>query len=196
MTERGASLNGGEAPRAASNRCYLRSGLPAVYRQGDRSDFVMRFLEAIEAVLDPVVTLLDNLPQHFQPRQAPDDVLTLLGSWLAVEQHEVRPLQERRELARRAAELAVSRGTKPGLELALKVGFPGIPLRVEDRGGVRHAATADGLSAPETASFVVYCDIPLPEGRQREIARFITAQKPVHVTFKLRVRAAEPESSA
>jgi phage tail-like protein len=194
MTE--ASLNGSRAPRAASNRRYLRSGLPAVYREGDCSDFVMRFLGAIESVLDPVVTLLDNLPQHFQPRQAPDDLLTLLASWLALEQHEARPLEERRELVRHAAELAVSRGTKTGVELALKLGFPGIPLRVEDHGCVRHAAMADDLNAPDTASFVVYCDVPLPESKQRDIARFVTSQKPVHVSFKLRVRAAEPERSA
>jgi len=64
MTE--ATLNG--LPGSASGRSYLRTGLPAVYQTGDRTDFGMRFLTALEMVLDPVVALLDNLPSHFDPR--------------------------------------------------------------------------------------------------------------------------------
>jgi phage tail-like protein len=192
MTE--ATLHQG--PGSASRREYLRSGLPAVYREGDRSDFGMRFLYAFELVLDPVVALLDNLPSHFEPRLAPEDLLTLLGEWLAVEQHEALPLSERRELVRRAAEIAVKRGTRAGLELALELAFPALPMRIEDGGGVRYGAAADSpppsSGTPDVPSFVVYCEVPLPESKQREIARFIELHKPVHVHFKLRVRNQAP----
>ena len=187
MTE--TTLNG--RPGSASGRSYLRTGLPAVYRSGDRTDFGMRFLNALELVLDPVVALLDNLPSHFDPELAPADLLTVLGDWLAVEHHEAWAIEERRELVRHAAEMAIKRGTKAGLELALALGFPGIPMRIEDGGGVHYGAPA----APEASdgpSFVVYCEVPISESKEREIARFITIHKPVHVRFKLRVRNPPP----
>lgn len=188
MTE--ATLNGG--PASASSRSYLRTGLPASYRYGDDSDFGLRFLMALETVLDPVVALLDNLPSHFDPELAPDDLLTVLGDWLAVELHEARPLIERRELVRRAAEMALKRGTKAGLELALKLGFPDLPMRIADGGAVRYGVQpgSDGAAreASQGPSFVVYCEVPLSATQERELARFIAVYKPVHVRFKLRVR--------
>jgi phage tail-like protein len=195
MTE--ATLNG--RPGSASGRSYLRTGLPAVYQTGDRTDFGMRFLTALEMVLDPVVALLDNLPSHFDPELAPADLLTVLGDWLAVEHHEAWALDEQRELVRHAAEMAVKRGTKAGLKLALALGFPGIPMRIEDGGGVRYGAQAGadpaGLKATDGPSFVVYCEVPVSESKEREIARFITIHKPVHVRFKLRVRNPPPVAS-
>jgi phage tail-like protein len=186
MTE--TVLNG--RPGSASSRSYLRAGLPALYQLGDRSDFGLRFVQALETVLDPVVALLDNLDSHFDPQLAPEDLLTVLGHWLAVEHDEGRPLAERRELVRRAAEMAMRRGTKTGLELALQLGFPGIPMRIEDGGAVRYdSPSKPTLREPaEGPSFVVYCEVPLPACKEREIARFIAVHKPVHVRFKLRVR--------
>ena len=88
------------------------------------------------------------------------------------------------------------RGTKAGLELALQLGFPSIPMRIEDRGSVRYDTRAGSQAAPlerpEEPSFVVYCEVPLPGSKEREIARFITAHKPVHTRFKLRVRNPPP----
>lgn len=186
-------MNG--SPGSASSRHYLRGGLPAMYREGNRSDFGMRFVGVLETVLDPIVALLDNLPRHFDPEFSPEDLLMLLGDWLAVEHQETRPLDERRELIRRSAELAVKRGTAAGLKLALELGFTGIPLRIEDGGGVWYGANAAeaALQPPEGVAFVVYCDVPLPESEQRRIARFIAAHKPVHVNFKLRVRNPSPD---
>jgi phage tail-like protein len=143
----------------------------------------------MEIVLDPVVALLDNLPSHFDPGHAPADILVLLSNWLGLEEYESRPMHERRELVRRAAELALKRGTKLGLELALELNFPDIPMRVEDGGGVQQSAEPEGGKASAPPGFVVYCDVPLEEAKQREIARFISRQKPAHVPFKLRVKA-------
>jgi phage tail-like protein len=144
----------------------------------------------MESVLDPVLALLDNLPAHFQPEHAPEDLLMLVAAWLGVEDYDERSLSERRELVRRAGELAAKQGTKAGLELALELGFPELPLRVEDPGRVEQHAGADDLPAAQPPSFVVYCDVPIPKPRQQELARFISARKPAHVSFKLRVRTA------
>ena len=40
----------------------------------------MRFVGAFEAVLDPLVAVLDTLPAHFDPELAPLDILDLAPS--------------------------------------------------------------------------------------------------------------------
>jgi phage tail-like protein len=176
-----------ETPEVASSRAYLRNGLPAMYQDGD---FGMRFVGALEAVLDPIVAVLDALPAHFNPDHAPRDILNLLASWMGVDLDESQSLRERRELVRQAAELSRRRGTRRGIELALKLGFPALPLRVEDHGGVAWKTDDVSRESPP-ASFVVYCDKPIPEEIQAAVARCIGQYKPVHTTYRLRVKAAK-----
>jgi phage tail-like protein len=176
-----------ETPAVASSRAYLRGGLPAMYQDGD---FGMRFVGALEAVLDPIVAVLDALPAHFNPDHAPRDILNLLSSWMGVDLDESQSLRDRRELVRQAAELSRRRGTRRGIELALKLGFPALPLRVEDHGGVSWKADDVSRESPP-ASFVVYCDKPIPEEIQAAVARCIEQYKPVHTTYRLRVKAAK-----
>jgi phage tail-like protein len=153
----------------------------------------MRFVGALEAVLDPVVAVIDALPAHFNPDHAPRDVLGLLAAWLGVEIDESQPISERRRLVRESAELSRRRGTVRGLELALELAFPKLPLRVEDNGGVTW-----GEEQPREASgssFVVYCDKPIPETTQAAVARCIEQYKPVQCTYRLRVKAAKKSES-
>ncbi len=173
-----------ETPPVASSRAYLRGGLPALYQDGD---FGMRFVGALESVLDPIVAIIDALPAHFNPDHAPRDLLNLLSAWLGIEVDESQPLPERRRLVREAAELSRRRGTVRGLELALQLSFPGVPLRVEDNGGVTWGDQAREESS--AGSFVVYCDKPIPETTQAGVARCIEQYKPVHTTYRLRVKA-------
>jgi phage tail-like protein len=175
-----------ETPPVASTRAYLRNGLPSLYQDGD---FGMRFVGALEELLDPIVAVLDGLPKHFDPNHAPRDILELMSAWLGVDLDESQELRHQREMVRRAAELARRRGTVGGLELALALHFPGSPLRVEDNGGVHWASNP----APENKShsFIVYCDKPVDEATQAAIARCIEQYKPVHTTYRLRVKAAK-----
>lgn len=175
------------APLVASQRGYLRGNLPAIYAQN--GDFGLRFLGALERLLDPIVALLDALPRHVDPALAPVDLLELFAGWLGVELDESWPEERRRELIWRAPELARRRGTKAGLELALRVAFPDLPLRVDDTGGVARAARPEDLPAAKPPAFVVYCDAPLEEERQAAIALVIERARPVHVSYKLRVKA-------
>src|SRR5918992_2956523 len=130
-----------ETPPVASGRAYLRNALPAVYQDGD---FGMRFIGALEELLDPIVGVLDALPAHFDPDHAPRDVLNLLAAWLGLDLDESQELRHQRELVRRASELGRKRGTVRGLELALELSFPGVPLRVEDQGGVQWSLDGPG----------------------------------------------------
>jgi phage tail-like protein len=177
-------------PAVASARAYLRSALPAIYQD---DDFTLRFVGALETVLDPIVALLDALPAHIDADLAPDDVLELLTAWLGIELREAQPTEERREVVRHAVELGRRRGTKRGIELALSLGFPGIPFRVDDPGGVSYATDPRTLpEAPEPA-FVVYCDEPQTQERQADMARLIEEVKPAHVSYRLRVKSREAD---
>ena len=174
-------------PPVASNRAYLRAGLPAIYQDGD---FGMRFVGALEEMLDPIVAVLDGLPAHFNPDFAPRDVLNLMAAWIGVDLDESQEIKYQREMLRRSAELGRRRGTVRGLELALELHFPDVPLRVEDQGSVR--VNVKPGATPEKApppSFVVYCDKPVAETVQAAIARTIEHFKPVHTTYRLRVKA-------
>ena len=173
-----------EAPAVVSRRATLRGELPAVYQEGD---FGMRFVGALELVLDPIVAVLDSLEAHFDPDHAPRAVLQLLAAWLGIRLDESQPLRRQREIVRRAGELCRRRGTVRGLELALELSFGDLPLRVEDQGGVRWSLHPDRVEAPRP-SFVVYCDEPVPEETQAAIARCIEQFVPVHAAYKLRVK--------
>jgi phage tail-like protein len=178
-----------EPPQPVSARAYLRDNLPGIYAE---SDFSMRFVGALEALLDPLVAALDNLPEHFDAAYAPRDVLDLLTEWLGLEHDEARSGTERRRIVQSAPELMRRRGTTAGLELALALAFPGVPFRIEDGGSVTWSLEQHDPAEGEPPSFVVYCNMPLPEKRLAAVARLIDQAKPAHVTYRLRVRAAKP----
>lgn len=181
-----AAPNGGSRPPAASERAILRGGLPSVFQD---SDFGMRFIGSLETLLDPIVGVLDGLHTHFSTSLAPEDILDLMLAWLGVETPEGLGVEDRRALLREATELSRMRGTKVGLERALKLTFPGFPLRVEDQGQVTWSRDPDDIPKAKGADFVVYCDVPLKEEQMRAVARAIDHYKPVHTRYRLRVKA-------
>jgi phage tail-like protein len=176
------------SPKTASLRAYLRDGLPAIYRDPDTGGLGQRFVGGLEEVLDPIIAVLDSLPAHFSADLAPRDILELLGAWLGIDLDESWPEERRRELVKRAGELGRRRGTKGGLELALGIAFPHLPLRVEDGGGVAYGKTPADLPKPNPPGFIVYCDEPLSEAELVSVARMIEQIKPIQVSYRLRVR--------
>jgi hypothetical protein len=127
------------------------------------------------------------MPAHFNPELAPLDVLDLSTVWLGIERNESQPSSQVRRLVRRAAELGKRRGTRAGVELALALNFPDVPLRIEDNGGI--SWSSDGkLPDPGPPSFVVYCDEPIEQEVAATISRVLESVKPAHVGFKLRVK--------
>lgn len=192
------------APPSASARGYLRNGLPAVYREswqvvgrgasGDTGDdlespFAMRFLKALEEVLDPIVTLLDCLPAHLNPKLAPAEALHLMALWLGLpfEEHLPRRMQQR--LVENALEISRSRGTAKGLQLLLELMFrdPDLPdepeFIIKDGGycAVGSAPPPDAAHRPESGTFVVHWTRPIDDDRLTAIKRVIEREKPVNV---------------
>lgn len=174
-------------PAAVSSRGTLRYGLPAVYQD---SDFTMRFVGALEQVLDPVGAILDGLHHYVDPGLAPRNVLELICAWLGVETSEFQTVDELRELARHAADLGRLRGTARGLQLTLRLAFPELPLRVEGGGSV----TWPGSEAGGKRELVVYCDKPIPPEQQAAVARAIERERPVGAAYRLRVKAPKKAS--
>lgn len=187
-----------QAPPTVTARRHLRLGVPDIYRRDAyaRKDqpppFAMRFLEALEEVLDPIVATLDSLPAHFDVDLAPEHALAGLAAWLGVDEVESLPAHQRREVVRRAGELGRLRGTRAGLELALTLFFPEVALRVNDHGEVTVSEDVEGAPPPAVAaSFDVVCEQSLPPETQMAVARCIERWKPVHAAYKLRVRRGE-----
>ncbi|MGN6378317.1 MAG: phage tail protein [Gaiellales bacterium] len=183
------------SPPTASARGYLRAGLPSMYTDPDRVQpargrgpaFGLALVGGLEEVLDPVVAVLDCLPSHLVPEMAPSAMVGLIARWLGLEVDESWPVERRRQLVRNAPELARRRGTRAGMELALRLIYPELPLRVVDNGAVVWAGDPAGRGKAKR-EFIVYCDAPLPTAEQAKVAHTIDRLKPVGVPYKLRVK--------
>jgi len=179
-----------EPPAVASARALYRSRLPDIYQEGDLG---LRFVGSFERVLDPLLAVLDSLRFHFDADLAPPDCVELLAAWLGVELDESWPLARQREIVRKAPDLARLRGTAAGLELALAIAFPDLPLRVEDGGGVTWTLAGDAVRAAKPPSFVVYCDKAVDSSELALVARMIEQIKPVNVSYRLRAKTRRTE---
>jgi phage tail-like protein len=175
-------------PPSASARRYLQNGLPAIYQDAD--SFGLRFLSGLETVLDTVVTLLDCLYAHVDPRIAPKDLLGLMAAWLGLDLDEAWPEERWRQLVCNAGTLSRTRGTRAGFELELRIAFPEVPLRVEDEGGVIFANDPHKVPSPPKGGFVIYCDVPLADDDAAMLAHAIEQMKPVDVPFRLKIKSA------
>ena len=145
-------------------------------------DFGLRFVGALETLLDPIVATLDALPAYFDPDLAPRDVLELLAAWLGISVDESWPDERAREALRvAAAELGRRRGTMQGLELALRIAFPDLPLRVEDGGKVTWSTDPDATRRSRRAELRRLLRHADRRARAGGVARVIERAKPVHV---------------
>jgi phage tail-like protein len=169
------------APPAATNRRYLRNGLPAVYLD---QDFTMRFVGSLEEQLDPIVATLDSLVNHVSPATAPEHILRLEAAWLGLVLDEDLPVEVCRALVRNAPEVGRRRGTVAGLELLLRLTFPDLALTVTDGGRVIVGEAAHSRP-PTRRRFVVRCPTILDPGRRAAIVRVLERERPALVTYDL-----------
>ena len=134
-----------------------------------------------------------GLPAHFDVRLAPDDVLGLLAAWLGLDLDETLPEERRRLVVSQGCELAKRQGTRAGIELALHLAFPGLPVEVEDGGRSAGALRPEDLPPPGRGEIVVRCRVPIATETAAAVARTIEEVKPAHVPYKLKVRTTRSE---
>jgi phage tail-like protein len=178
-----------ELPPTVSS--YLQY-LPAPY-QGDR--FMGRFLLIFESILAPIERTIDNGASYFDPRVTPVEFLPWLASWLGLELDENWPLERRRELVARGAELLRIQGTRRGLREHLAIYAGRTPLIIENTSGARLGQdSVMGINArigeplPHTLDITVLADRPLDE---RVVRGIIETHTPAHVAYTLTMYPAE-----
>jgi phage tail-like protein len=172
-------------PPVASARALMRRGLAPLF-QDPADGLVMRFVQALEQVLDPRVAVIDSLPAYLAYDLAPQDMVGELLGWLGFEAVGLRPEARRRVLAN-ARTLALARGTRAGLALALRCAFPELHFRVVDSGGTVAAATADHPPTVDPgAPWLLIRFREKLEPEQREvITRIVERHCPVYVAARV-----------
>lgn len=96
---------------------YLKF-LPNIYQD---DELMGRFLMLFESFLGPIEQQIEGLPNFFDPKMAPPDLLPWLASWSGLVLDDQLPEDRRRELLNEAAFLFKKRGTRQGLEKYLAI---------------------------------------------------------------------------
>jgi phage tail-like protein len=152
----------------------------------------MRFVEALERVLDPRLAIIDCRTAYFTPGLAPAGMsgsdsppamVEVLASWLGIDARTLPPVAAR-ELLANASELARTRGTKAGIELALRCRFveEGLHLAVHD-GGATVAGSARAPQRPGTPGLRVCFREKLTAEQRAAATEIVEAQRPLLVSF-------------
>ncbi|WP_249713765.1 phage tail protein [Rhizomonospora bruguierae] len=169
----------------------LGLALPAMYQE---DGFVQRFVAGLDDVLAPILLTLDCLEAYLDPALAPADFVDWLAGWVAVPPDEGQPLDLRRELVRRAADLHRWRGTARGLgaEVALLTGGE---VRVTDSGGVTVSSTPESAPAVPVDGPTVHVTVRVPDPAavdERRLRAAVVASVPAHVLPTIEIVAAPP----
>lgn len=159
--------------------------LPALFQE---DGFALRFTAALDEVLSPVFSVLDNLDSYLDPSLAPVDFVEYLAAWVGVELDETWPEDRRRELVSQAVELYRWRGTVRGLSALVRI-YAGVEPEIEERGGTAWSPTPGGeLPGRPEPGLTVRVRVPEPAtvdaGRLEAI---VAAAKPAHVPHQVEV---------
>jgi phage tail-like protein len=157
--------------------------LPAVYQE---DDFTQRFTSALDSVLAPLPSTLDNLVAYLDPKLTPTDFLEWLAGWVGVVLDENWPLERQRTFVAEAVELYRWRGTVKGVS-ALVALYAGVEPEIVDTGGVEWSPTPNGRVPGEPEPrFTIR--LRVPDRSAVDVDRLdaiIRAAKPAHVLHQI-----------
>ena len=163
----------------------LGATLPALFQE---DGFAQRLTAALDEVMAPVFSTLDNLDAYFDPRLAPADFVAWLAAWVGLTLDENWPLARQRALIADAAGLYRWRGTAKGLAAHVAL-YTGTEPEVLDTGACEWSATP-GAPVPGTAEPRVTVRLRVPDPAaidQRRLERIVAAAKPAHVIHEIEV---------
>jgi phage tail-like protein len=174
----------GSVPGLASPH-PLGERLPALYLE---DSFVQRLAGALDQVLAPVFSSLDNLEAYLDPDLAPEDFVQWLGGWVGLALDESLPAERRRAVLAEAVGLYRVRGTARGLAAYLRL-LTGAEVEIEETGGTSYDRGA--YPAPPGADgFSLLVRLRPPEGVELSPARMdalVAAAKPAHVVHRVEI---------
>lgn len=162
--------------------------LPALYQE---DDLAQRLTEGLDDVLAPVLCLLDCLDAYVDPAVAPDDFVDWMASILGVEPDEAVPIDRRRAMVSRAADVYAMHGTKPGIRDAVRA-VTGVEPVVTDSGGVSWSFSPSDPS-PDPAPPSVHVVVPATAAVDvRVVERTVADAAPAFVVRRVEVGDASP----
>lgn len=168
----------------------LGERLPGLY-QADA--FVQGLTAALDEVLAPLLSSLDNLDAYCDPQLAPDDFLDCLAGWVGLEVDESWPAARRRALVAEAGRLYPRRGTPAGLAAWLRL-LTGAEVEVEETGGTAwHTSPGSPLPGrPGNALLVRVRAGELGRLGPSQLEGLVAEAKPAHVVHRLEVVESPP----
>ncbi|HEX2295439.1 MAG TPA: phage tail protein [Actinomycetota bacterium] len=181
MTRRGAVVV--ETPHP------LGALLPALYQE---DDLAQRFTRGLDAVLAPVLCVLDCVESYLDPDLAPGDFVAWLASCTGVDEEEGLPLAQQRAVVGAAARTYRWHGTTRGITSAVAA-VSGGGVAVTDSGGATW--TRDPTERPPDPGrplVEVVVHAPAPGVTRSHLERAIEGAKPAHVAHRLTVVGDEP----
>jgi phage tail-like protein len=172
----------------------LGDRLPAMYLD---DSFVQRMTGALDEVLAPVFSSMDNLDTYFDPALAPEDFVRWLGSWVGLVLDESLPAERQRAVLAQAVDLYRVRGTAAGLTAYLRL-LTGADVHVEESGGTSYSQGAYP-DQPGEAGFSMLVRLRPPGGTTLNAARvdaLVAAAKPAHVVHRVMIITDPPSAPA
>lgn len=163
----------------------LGERLPALYLE---DGFVQRLTRALDEVMAPIFSSLDNLDAYLDPDLAPEDFVQWLGGWVGLALDESLPAERRRAVLAQAVGLYRVRGTAGGLAAYLRL-LTGAEVEIEETGGTSSDRGAYP-AVPGAPGFALLVRLRPPEGVELNAARMdalVAAAKPAHVVHRVEI---------
>jgi phage tail-like protein len=159
--------------------------LPAIYQE---DPFTQRFTAALDDVLAPVMSTIDNIGAYLDPALTPPDFLDWLGGWVAALLDETWPIERRRAFVANAADLHRRRGTLAGLADHIRIFTDGDVQVVENGGATWSQATGGPLPGSGRPGLLVR--VAVRRAADVDPARLdalVAAAKPAHLGHTVEV---------
>jgi phage tail-like protein len=161
----------------------LGPALPAIYQD---DDLAQRMLDALDQVVAPIYSTLDNFDAYLDPWLTPDDFLAWLAGWVGVALDESWDEGRRRAIVARAVELYRMRGTAIGLAGQVEIQTGGRVEIIEN--GATGWSVDPGGEIPGSPEPLVVVRVTVPDPKAVDAGRLdalVAAAKPAHVLHRI-----------
>ena len=168
----------------------LGAYLPALYQE---DEFAQRLMSALDEVLAPIFSSIDNFDAYLDPVLTPPDFLDWLATWMGLIADETWPVERRRAFVASATELYRMRGTAKGLAAHVQI-FTGGEVEIVEHGGSAWSPT-NGAALPGSSGFDIVVRVQTADPSTVDATKvdaLVAAAKPAHLTHRVEVASSTP----